>query len=394
LNGTTIYARDLIFALNECNERDGRIITVLIREDVYELMNLHHLTRLRFWHDPATLKPHFGLLRVAQPFDPEILCRSLEKSLCSINIFFDTIAQDIPSLRSPRTEAIWYDLTRVYRNVVFISDASRRTFRARYPVRGAGLHAIHPSLDIANYGPDTLNEPPEKNARVLVVGNKFPHKDIAHTMELITGAGADNSLAYDVLTDSPLEPSDRVAIHKSGSLAQSEITRLYSSCKLVLYPSYYEGFGLPLMEALHFGRPVIARYAPLYEELQELIGPVAKNIHLYRTAEELASLLKNPPQWIDAAPTSELNWKAVARRLLSVIDNAVQGFDFEQRCEARTAVLERNYPAVPLPPQRPSDAPPPPPSPAEVLVMRLDRLRNRFPFSFRVARYLYRKLLK
>jgi GT2 family glycosyltransferase/glycosyltransferase involved in cell wall biosynthesis/SAM-dependent methyltransferase len=394
LNGTTIYARDLINALNSCNERDSRVITVLIRQDVYELMNLHHLTRLRFCHDPQTLKPHFNLLRVAQPFEPEILSRALDKSLCSVNIFFDTIAQDIPSLRSPRTEAVWHDLTHVYRNVAFISDASRRAFRARYPVRGAGLHVIHPSLDIADYGPVSSKDAPALEARVLVVGNKFPHKDIAYTMELVAGTSATNSLSFDVLTDSPLDVSDRVEVYKSGSLAQSEITKLYSSCKFVLYPSYYEGFGLPLMEALHFGRPVIARYSPLYRELQELLGPISQNIHLYKTSKELAKILSNPPEWKDEAPTSPLNWNAVARRVLSVVDNAANAFDFSQRCEARATVGDRNYPVSPPPAQGPGEEMPPPLTPAEQLAIRVERLRSKFPFSFRIARFIYRKLLK
>jgi glycosyltransferase involved in cell wall biosynthesis len=361
---------------------------------VYELMQLHHLTRLRFCHDPEALAPHFNLLRVAQPFEPEILRRALEKSLCSVNIFFDTIAQDIPSLRSPRTEAIWYDLTHVYQNVVFISDASRRTFRARYPVRGAGLHVIHPSLDIADYGPASPKVPPDAGARVLVVGNKFPHKDIGHTMELIAGPSATNSLKFDVLTDSPLEISDKVAVYKSGNLAQSEITRLYSSCRFVLYPSYYEGFGLPLMEALHFGRPVVARYAPLYQELKNLLGPIAENMHFYKTSAELAALLANPPEWKEAAPTSLMNWDAIARRILSVVDNSTAAFDFSQRCEAMTIVRNHSYPVAPPPPLRPDEEAPPAPTPAEVLTMRIERLRVRFPFSFRVARYFYRKFLK
>jgi glycosyltransferase involved in cell wall biosynthesis len=261
-------------------------------------------------------------------------------------------------------------------------------------VREAGLHVIHPSLDIADYGPNKPNNLPAKDARVLVVGNKFPHKDITHTIDLIAGNKASNALNFDVLTDSPLDATDRVAIYKSGNLSQDEITRLYSSCKLVVYPSYYEGFGLPLMEALHFGRPVIARFSPLYRELQELLGPIAQNIHLYKTSAELAALLQNPPDWKEAAPTSSLNWNAVARRVLSVIDNAVAGFDFAQRCEARAVVLARNYPAAPLPPVKPAASDSPALSAGEILTMRLERLRVRFPLSFRVIRYFYRKFLK
>ncbi len=41
-------------------------------------------------------------------------------------------------------------------------------------------------------------------------------------------------------------------------LADGALAWLYERCHMVLYPSFYEGWGLPVMEALAYGRPVIA----------------------------------------------------------------------------------------------------------------------------------------
>lgn len=63
-----------------------------------------------------------------------------------------------------------------------------------------------------------------------------------------------------------------------GYLDDEELRALYSSCKAFIYPSLYEGFGLPPLEAMACGAPVIAsRIAALQETLSEaaiLIEPV------------------------------------------------------------------------------------------------------------------------
>ena len=52
----------------------------------------------------------------------------------------------------------------------------------------------------------------------------------------------------------------------------TELRALYSSCRAFIYPSLYEGFGLPPLEAMACGAPVVASRIPA---LQETIGDVA-----------------------------------------------------------------------------------------------------------------------
>jgi glycosyltransferase involved in cell wall biosynthesis len=48
--------------------------------------------------------------------------------------------------------------------------------------------------------------------------------------------------------------SDR--IHFTGFVDDDELRRLYGACDLMIYPSFYEGFGLPILEAMACGRAV------------------------------------------------------------------------------------------------------------------------------------------
>ena len=45
-------------------------------------------------------------------------------------------------------------------------------------------------------------------------------------------------------------------IHFTGFVDDEELRRLYGACDLFVYPSFYEGFGLPILEAMACGRAV------------------------------------------------------------------------------------------------------------------------------------------
>jgi glycosyltransferase involved in cell wall biosynthesis len=64
----------------------------------------------------------------------------------------------------------------------------------------------------------------------------------------------------------------------TGYLNDYELRALYSSCRAFIYPSLYEGFGLPPLEAMACGAPVIAsRIAALQETLADaaaLVDPL------------------------------------------------------------------------------------------------------------------------
>lgn len=44
----------------------------------------------------------------------------------------------------------------------------------------------------------------------------------------------------------------------TGYVSDAELSNLYRHCFSFVYPTWYEGFGLPVLEAMNFGRPVIA----------------------------------------------------------------------------------------------------------------------------------------
>jgi glycosyltransferase involved in cell wall biosynthesis len=103
----------------------------------------------------------------------------------------------------------------------------------------------------------------------------------------------------------------------AGALDDAAVAALYAHAAALVFPSRYEGFGLPPLEAMAAGCPVLAAdIAPV----REVCGEVARYFHP-DDAAGLAALLAAPPtRTATAAGAAErarrFSWRDSARRLL------------------------------------------------------------------------------
>ncbi|HXM34793.1 MAG TPA: glycosyltransferase family 1 protein [Pyrinomonadaceae bacterium] len=74
----------------------------------------------------------------------------------------------------------------------------------------------------------------------------------------------------------------------TGYLADEDLCALYSSCAALIYPSIYEGFGLPPLEAMACGAPVIASDIPA---IKEVVGSAARLVSAESSGALASSLL-------------------------------------------------------------------------------------------------------
>lgn len=100
--------------------------------------------------------------------------------------------------------------------------------------------------------------------------------------------------------------SDR--IEHTGFIPRNEIFALYNSCDALLFPSYIETFGLPLIEAALTGIPIIASDLPYAREVLDGYEGVTfvkfDNVHEWSTAiDKLTKDKRYKPIQIDSRPS-------------------------------------------------------------------------------------------
>lgn len=172
---------------------------------------------------------------------------------------------------------------------------------------------------------------------LLALGNRLPHKNFAALLRalalipvesrprlVITGSHGDDPLAPLV---SSLGLDDFVELR--GWLTDGEIHTLYARASATVVPTLFEGFGLPVLEAMTRGCPVICSDIPV---LHEVAGDAALYFDptspqaiadAIRTALDSANLLA---QLRDdgLARSREFSWKRTAQRTASALQRAAK----------------------------------------------------------------------
>jgi len=164
------------------------------------------------------------------------------------------------------TEAIKDELTARFKldpvRITVTPEAPRNTFS---PMKREDTADVLQRLGIDNdfiLSVGTIE--PRKNLQTLVRAFARIGRNTDHQPLLVIAGGA-GWLTDDF--DRLVRESDfRERIRLTGYLSDEELRALYSSCKVFVYPSLYEGFGLPPLEAMACGAPVIASRIAAHEE--------------------------------------------------------------------------------------------------------------------------------
>ena len=170
--------------------------------------------------------------------------------------------------------------------VITISDCSRDDILARWPRLAPKLTVIPHGIDPAYFSAETPPLPAAMQASLggspyaVYLGGPLARKRFGWALEVL-GAQSDPGLklvacgfgskgAEQAAASVPPALKERVLF--APFLSDAELLALYKGARAVLYPTLYEGFGFPAVEAQAAGVPVI--FSPL-GSLKELIGPLS-----------------------------------------------------------------------------------------------------------------------
>jgi glycosyltransferase involved in cell wall biosynthesis len=108
-----------------------------------------------------------------------------------------------------------------------------------------------------------------------------------------------------------------------GFVAEEDLPDLYRGALLFIYPSLYEGFGLPILEAMGCGTPVIASHTSSMPEVAGDAAILVDPTKPQALASAMASVLGSEEQREELqrkgiARAREFSWDTVARKTLEV----------------------------------------------------------------------------
>jgi glycosyltransferase involved in cell wall biosynthesis len=249
---------------------DGRAIAQYRRLTLREIGR----TRGHLWEQAELPGAARGGILVSLGNTAPILCGRRQ-----VVVIHDAGVFDTPESYSPRFRA-WYKLLqhglrRTGARIVTVSRFSRDRIVERLGVDAADVTVICEGADhILRVAPDpaTLRRHGlEAGKFALVVSNRVAHKNIAALREAAVALGRRGmvlAVAGDFYPGAfRATGDDGILERRLGRTTDAELRALYESAACLLFPSRYEGFGLPPVEAMACGCPVLAYGGGAVEEI-------------------------------------------------------------------------------------------------------------------------------
>jgi glycosyltransferase involved in cell wall biosynthesis len=115
----------------------------------------------------------------------------------------------------------------------------------------------------------------------------------------------------------------RRGVDVRGFVPKDELARLYREAAALLFPTRYEGFGLPVAEAMASGTPVISTPDPA---VREVGGDAVAYAEPAEFAATVVRVLADPAPWAKAGleRAASLSWNETARRTVAVYREALE----------------------------------------------------------------------
>lgn len=124
---------------------------------------------------------------------------------------------------------------------------------------------------------------------VLVIGNQFPHKHFPEALNALVAS----DIGLDVVAFGKQNESEKVqgvVAIEAGHLSDDQVRFLYAQAKCVVFPSTYEGFGLPTVEVASLGNRIVLFESAVSHEVAEELG-IAENVRYFSLLRELPSIV-------------------------------------------------------------------------------------------------------
>jgi glycosyltransferase involved in cell wall biosynthesis len=227
------------------------------------------------------------------------------------------------------------------RRILIVSEYAKRELVEHFDYDPAHIHVVYHGVD-ETYRPLPQQEREIARARllhleesrlILHVGSCIERKNVTGLLSafarllrdsdapsrLLQVGGQFTEAQYKIIETHKLAPH----ITQIPYLPNRELVRLYNAADVFVFPSLYEGFGVPLIEAMACGTPVVCHDCELFHEVCGEAALFADAHHASHLATSLADVL------LDSTLRSELRQRGLKR---------AQHFTWERCAQATLAI--------------------------------------------------------
>jgi radical SAM superfamily enzyme YgiQ (UPF0313 family)/glycosyltransferase involved in cell wall biosynthesis len=226
--------------------------------------------------------------------------------------------------------------------IVTVSESAKHDIERLYGLDRGRVHVVYEAAAPA-FRPVTDLEALARTRRkyalgprtILYVGTIEPRKNLPTLIDAFAGRLRTGELNHQLVCVGPygwlsrgleraLERSGVAdAVVFAGYVPFEDLPALYSAAEMFVYPSMYEGFGLPVIEAMACGTPVVAGLAAAVAEVGSDAVERVERLDADALGDALVRLARDPARRVclrDAglARAGQFSWSRAARQTLDI----------------------------------------------------------------------------
>ena len=321
--------------LSEAIRRQGRVVDVILKEDFLADPHSH----CEAW------AVNRGLLRLAYFLTASRIAREPDCVVVSEVIFIPTWRRNIiltihdlkvfdeRASRGGRLRTLAYKVfARLARKIVVVSKVVKEDVVRHCSVQAAKVHVNYNGLSSERVALAERCHSVDKHYDFVYVSSFARHKRHALLVAAApTGAhlcliGRDLGSLDEVRAQIVLRRGEITVDILTDVGSDEELFALIGSARCGIFPSVFEGFGIPLLEYAAAGLYVMASDIPIFREIAEYVDRFIPADNLTALRDAMSYFMRDRPRGKTAATTlrhGEFSEDAVSRAFLSIVDAPV-----------------------------------------------------------------------
>lgn len=227
--------------------------------------------------------------------------------------------------------------------IITISENAKKEIAKFYKIEGCQIKVIYPAADLSVYKRvktaevKLIKEKLGINGKYIIsLSNLEPRKNLISLIEAYCDLGAEAKNVSLLLVGEKGWKSQTLMDTISSKIAEGykiilpssyikdiDKVSLLSGAEMLVYPSHYEGFGMPPLEALACGTPVIVSNNSSLPEVVGDIGTVLNTNDSNGIKKAILHELKFPSNVLSLGPehAKKFSWQASAHKILGLLKN-------------------------------------------------------------------------